>query len=75
MYDSSKEFSAATRKAWISGSEIIAPIFNRGKLVVGTSHPGPCIVEEYDSTTIVNSGWQWKIDEFQNIRLERIEST
>jgi len=72
--DTSKEVSTKARKAWISGSEVNAPIFNRDKLIVGSSLPGPCIVEEYDSTTIVNSGWQWKIDESRNIRLERLEN-
>jgi N-methylhydantoinase A len=60
-----------TRPAWISGKESTVKIFLREELSSG-SGDGPCIIEEYDSTTVVNSGWSWKVDRFLNIQLENL---
>lgn len=61
-----------TRDAWISGDDVNScPVFLRENLLPGNEGNGPCIIEEYDSTTIVNSAWLWKMDELRNIRLGR----
>jgi len=60
------------RTAWVSGTEVKVPLFVRKELLPSNNGAGPCIIEEYDSTTIVNSGWSWTIDELGNIRLARL---
>ena len=35
---------------------------------------GPCVVEEWDTTTIVNNGYRGRIDKYGNIILTRGEN-
>jgi N-methylhydantoinase A len=46
-------------------------IIDRDKLVVGTTFAGPAIVEQFDATTAVPSGWTASVDRFRNLVLER----
>jgi N-methylhydantoinase A len=46
------------------------PIFERDALPVGSKVPGPCIVEEQISTTLIPDGFAGTIDEYRNIILE-----
>ena len=46
------------------------PVVDRA-YVAQTPGPGPMIIEEYDSTTVVPPGWQASVDRWQNILLER----
>ena len=39
------------------------PIYRRNALSVGFSAPGPAIIEESASTTIVLPGWSFRVDE------------
>jgi N-methylhydantoinase A len=45
------------------------PVYNRETLWPGVYGKGPCIIEEYDSTTMIERNWSWKIDGFENIAL------
>jgi len=72
-----KPGKAQTRKAGTSrkvslltGWETI-PIYNRELLDPGNKGHGPCIIEEYDSTTLIGKGWNWTIDPYENIDLTR----
>ena len=47
-----------------------APVINRGSLA-GNSRPGPLIIEEYDSTTVVPPGWTASIDQWKDVVLDR----
>lgn len=47
------------RAAWIGGSDVIAEVYDRGRIIPGTEGKGPCILEDYDSTLIVNPSWRW----------------
>lgn len=49
------------------------PVFDREYLTAGSYERGPCIIEEYDSTIVVNSGWSWVVDPFRNLRMVREE--
>ena len=60
------------REAWVSGKNSLVPAYVREELSPGNNGVGPAIVEEYDSTTVINSSWSWMIDEYRNIRFERI---
>ena len=46
------------------------PIFERDALDVGSKIPGPCIVEEQISTTLIPEGFAGTIDEYRNIIIE-----
>jgi N-methylhydantoinase A len=46
------------------------PIFERDALAVGSQIPGPCIVEEQISTTLIPEGFAGTLDEYRNIILE-----
>jgi N-methylhydantoinase A len=39
--------------------------------LAGNSAPGPLIIEEYDSTTVVPPGWSASVDQSSNIILLR----
>jgi len=43
------------------------PIYERSRLGSGTRVPGPCIIEENISTTLIPEGWEGHVDEFGNI--------
>jgi N-methylhydantoinase A len=51
------------------------PIFERDALDVGSKIPGPCIVEEQISTTLIPKGCLGFIDEYRNIIIESVEHT
>mgnify|MGYP001298869431 CR=1 FL=1 len=51
-------------KGWLD-----ARIVNRSTLKV--PHPGPCIVEEYDTTCLIPPGWTAQLDNYGNIVLGR----
>jgi len=51
------------------------PIFERDAFAVGSRIPGPCIVEEQISTTLIPAGFAGTIDEFRNIIIESVDPT
>ncbi|HZW57994.1 MAG TPA: hydantoinase/oxoprolinase family protein [Nitrososphaerales archaeon] len=59
------------REAWISGSDVSVPVFVREELAPGNKGSGPCIIEEYDSTSVINSKWSWSIDGYRNLILSK----
>jgi len=59
------------REAWISGQDGVSPVYIREQLWPGAFGKGPCIIEEYDSTTIVNKHWRWAVDKYGNLELKR----
>ena len=52
------------RGAWIKDVFEKIPVFSREELKPGTFGEGPSIIEEYDSTLVVNPGWKWKISNY-----------
>jgi N-methylhydantoinase A len=59
------------RRAWLSNKFYEVPAIRRESLALGMKGRGPCIIEEYDSTAIVNPTWSWKIDQSGNAILSR----
>ncbi len=55
------------RRMSLLGSWHKVPVYNREDLLPGSTGKGPCIIEEYDSTTIIGKNWTWKVDEYQDI--------
>ncbi|MDA7965808.1 hydantoinase/oxoprolinase family protein [Ruegeria sp.] len=50
-----------------------ATIFHRSKLPVGADIPGPAVIEELTSTTVIPAGWHGTVDRWRNIILTRNE--
>jgi len=60
---------ASSRKMSLLGSWRKVPVYDREKLFPGVRSRGPCIIEEYDSTTVIGKNWKWKIDPYQDLDL------
>ena len=52
------------RDAWFGGRYYRAPIFKREQLAAGSHGVGPCVIEEYDSTLVVNAEWRWSAQQY-----------
>lgn len=50
------------RHAWIAGQWRKVDVYTRERTATGTHGRGPCIIEEYDSTAIVNPSWKWRAE-------------
>lgn len=50
------------------------PVFDRDTLEFGTRIPGPAVITQLDSTTVVPPGTTATIDEWANIRIDIQES-
>lgn len=51
-----------------------ATVYERDKLDIGSLVAGPAIVEQFDATTIIPSGWQARVDGYRNLMLEKKEA-
>ena len=59
----------SSRKMSLLGSWRKVPVYDREKLFPGVRGKGLCIIEEYDSTTVIGKNWKWKIDPYQDLDL------
>lgn len=59
----------ATRKVWFSGW-IDTPIYDRSDLAPGMTLDGPAIVEQADTTSVIEPGMIARVDAFHNILVE-----
>ena len=62
---------AARRVYFDPKAPVEATVYERDGLDVGVRIEGPCIVEQFDATTIVPHGWSAQVDDFRNLVLER----
>jgi N-methylhydantoinase A len=53
---------------------IQTPIYLRDNLSFSNQIKGPAIIEQYDATTIIPSGWNGFVDEFLNMHLTKVGS-
>lgn len=51
---------------------VTATVYERDGLDVGARVQGPCVVEQFDATTIVPPGWSAQVDEYRNLILESV---
>ncbi len=51
--------------------EVSCPVYTRAKLLPGNVIRGPAIVEQYDSTTVVNPDWDGRLDTWGTLILSR----
>jgi len=61
--------SSASRRVSLFESWQELPVYSRDALWPGVSGTGPCVIEEYDSTTMVGKRWSWRVDEYRNLDL------
>ncbi len=62
--------SSSKRTAWLGGHTTTSEVLQSSGLRRGDRGKGPCIIEEYDTTIVVNPGWRWAAEEF-GTRLRR----
>ncbi len=58
-----------SREAWFAGRGHATGLFLRDDLLPGQTLPGPAIVADSGSTTVVPPGWRLKVDPWRNLRL------
>ena len=61
----------ATRKVYFKNAdgEVDCPIYDRGKLGAGDRFDGPAVIEEWNSTVVVNPGQQLHVDAYGNLMI------
>ncbi|WP_405243884.1 hydantoinase/oxoprolinase family protein [Lentisalinibacter salinarum] len=64
---SAKDAVIAEHKVYVDGKDRDAKLYHRSKLKAGNHIPGPAIVLEMDSTTLILPEHTGKVDEFGNI--------
>jgi N-methylhydantoinase A len=52
------------RRVWIGGKLRWCSVYTRESLHPGAEGRGPCVVEEYDSTLVVNPSWKWSAERY-----------
>jgi 5-oxoprolinase (ATP-hydrolysing) len=58
-----------TRRCWMAGAWIEVPVHDRARLAPGAAFPGPALVFESHSATVVAGGWQGRVDGAGNLVL------
>ncbi len=56
-----------TRPAWFDDAWVDTPNYDRAKLAVGLKIPGPAIIRQYDSTTVLLPRHVAEVDQFGNL--------
>jgi N-methylhydantoinase A len=59
------------REVNLAGGRKALAVFRRDDLASGTCIPGPCLVDQHDSTTFVRAGWNGTTDGYGNLHLQR----
>jgi len=59
------------RRISFYGETTDATLYERGRLAVGAAVAGPAIIEQFDATTVIPSGWDGRVDGHRNLVLQR----
>jgi 5-oxoprolinase (ATP-hydrolysing) len=62
----------ATVPMYVEGAMRLVPLYDRARLCPGQRLRGPAIIREATGTTILDSGWQGRLDGAANLILERL---
>jgi N-methylhydantoinase A len=54
-----------------AATSVEARLYERDRLDIGATVAGPAIVEQFDSTTVIPTGWTGRVDGYRNLILER----
>jgi N-methylhydantoinase A len=58
------------RVYFCAGGSVDATLYERDKLAVGAILAGPAIVEQFDATTVIPTGWSGRVDGYRNLILQ-----
>jgi len=61
--------ASGTRQCWMAGAWSDVPVYDRAHLATGDAFPGPALVFESHSATVVAGGWQGRVDGAGNLVL------
>ena len=70
LADSAAEIAPGARRVWFPEGWRDTPIHRRGALPPGTALEGPAIVEQLDSTTVVEPGDRVTVDPLGNLIID-----
>jgi N-methylhydantoinase A len=56
-----------TRRVRFDGRDVECPVYQRERLDVGLSLPGPAILDQFDCTTVIHAGQTARVDEWKNL--------
>jgi N-methylhydantoinase A len=56
-----------TRQVRFDGRDVECPVYQRERLDVGLSLPGPAILDQFDCTTVIHAGQTARVDEWKNL--------
>jgi N-methylhydantoinase A len=62
-----KDALRETRHARFDGKAIECPVYQRERLDVGLTVPGPAILDQFDCTTVIYPGQTARVDEWKNL--------
>jgi N-methylhydantoinase A len=62
-----REAMIAEEEVYFAGEWLKTPLYDRARLTPGTVVPGPAIVIQEDTTTVIEPGYRGTIDDFENI--------
>jgi N-methylhydantoinase A len=57
----------ATRRVRFDGRDLDCPVYQRERLDVGLTLPGPAILDQFDCTTLIHAGQTARVDEWKNL--------
>jgi N-methylhydantoinase A len=58
------------RRIHLAGKDSVhAALYERERLDIGAAVPGPAIIEQLDSTTVIPPGWSGTVDAYRNLIL------
>jgi N-methylhydantoinase A len=57
----------ATRRVRLDGRDVECPVYQRERLDVGLTLPGPAILDQFDCTTVIHAGQTARVDEWKNL--------
>lgn len=63
------------RDVYFDGQWVETPIYDRERLPIGSSLLGPAVLEQGDTTTVINPGLECSIDDYGNAVIEEVGSS
>ena len=63
--------SGTATSCTFNGTITEAALYERDRLDIGASIAGPAIVEQFDATSVIPSGWSGQVDGYRNLILAR----
>ncbi len=65
------ECRIGTRALWADGAMVDAPVYDRMGIAIGERVPGPCLLEQADTTIFIDPGLVGVVDEYGNLVIRR----